>query len=59
MPDKQFGVGLRIMIEESADKEITKSDVKNIIDDALNSESKDDAELVISGEIDGVKRLKN
>lgn len=54
---KEFGVGLRIIVEESGDKQVTKEDVKNILNKALNSESSQDAEIVLSGEIDGVKEL--
>jgi len=54
---KEFGVGLRVIVEESGDKQVTKEDVKNILNKALNSESSQYAEIVLSGEIDGVKEL--
>lgn len=55
---KQFGVGLRITIKEEGNKNITKADIRRIIDHALQNESQKDAELVLTGEIDGIKRLK-
>lgn len=53
----EFGVALRIEVNETEKSKVSKNDIKQILDKALSKSSSNDASLALSGQIDEIKEL--